>query len=257
MSRAEAKERNRRALLDSARRIVARDGHRARLEEIAELAGLTTGAVYSLFGSKNGLLIALLADYLGPHYEDLEQAVPPELGLADAVGAFARHYRRLCDDPDARRHLSFEISVQDMALRDPGLGPRFAASVRAHEERLTALFTGRVHDGAALTPRQARRLATALRGLLVGLSQGVVLGLIGAAPEPVAPEPVAPEPVAPEPGASGPDAPEPDSPEPDVSGPHASEGGASEGDAGEERASERYFADAARALISPPVLGPP
>ncbi|NUW37857.1 TetR/AcrR family transcriptional regulator [Nonomuraea sp. SMC257] len=237
VTRAEAKERNRRALLESARQVVARDGHRARLEEIAELAGLTTGAVYSLFGSKDGLLIALLTDHLGPHYEDLEQAVPAGLGLADAVGAFARHYRRLCDDPDARRHLSFEISMQDMALRDPGLGPRFAASVRAHEERLTALFAGRAHDGAALTPRQARRLATALRGLLIGLSQGVVLGLIGPIPEP---------------HPSEPDASEPPSSGPDASGPRPSGQ-----DAGEEDASERYFSDVARALITPPVLGPP
>ncbi|MEV0203242.1 TetR/AcrR family transcriptional regulator [Nonomuraea sp. NPDC050691] len=222
MTRAEAKERNRRALLDSARQVVSRNGHRATLEEIAEQAGLTTGAVYSLFGSKNGLLIALLTDYLGPHYEDLEQAVPPGLGLADAVGAFARHYRRLCDDPDALRHLSFEISLQDLALRDPGLRPRFAASVRAHEERLTALFAGRAHDGAALSPRQAQRLATALRGLLVGLSQGVVLGLIAPPAER-------------------------DGSQQDVS----------EQDAAEQYASEQYFADAARALIAPSVLGPP
>ncbi|NUW46835.1 TetR/AcrR family transcriptional regulator [Nonomuraea rhodomycinica] len=242
MTRAQAKERNRRALLDSARQVVARDGHRARLEEIAEQAGLTTGAVYSLFGSKDGLLIALLTDYLGPHYEDLEQAVPPGLGLADAVGAFARRYRRLCDDPDARRHLSFEISMQDMALRDPGLGPRFAASVRAHEERLTALFAGRAHDGAVLTPRQARRLATALRGLLIGLSQGVVLGLIGPAPEP---------------GAPGPDTSRPHASDPHASRPDTSEQPTSRQDAGEEYASERYFADAARALVTPPVLGPP
>ncbi|GAA3243228.1 TetR/AcrR family transcriptional regulator [Nonomuraea helvata] len=181
-TRAEAKEHNRRALLAAARLIVARDGHRAKLEEIAEQAGLTTGAVYSLFGSKNGLLVALVTDYLGPHYDGIEQAVPAGMGLIEAVEVFARHYRRLCDEPDALRHLSFEISLQDLALRDPELAPRLAASVRAHEERLTALLTGRLQDGNALTPRQAQRLATALRALLVGLSQGVILGLADAAP---------------------------------------------------------------------------
>ncbi|MEV0621753.1 TetR/AcrR family transcriptional regulator [Nonomuraea sp. NPDC050404] len=202
VTRAEAKERNRRALVTSARQAVARDGHRAKLEEIAEQAGLTTGAVYSLFGNKTGLLIAVLTEYLGPHYEDLEQlaAAGPEVG--GAVDAFARHYRRQCDDPDALRHLSFEISLQDLALRDPELRPKLAASVRGHEERLTTLFTGMTHDGAALTSRQARRLATALRALLVGLSQGVILGLTDTAPE-------------------------------------------------------QYFADAARALVTPDVLGPP
>ncbi|RJL35283.1 TetR/AcrR family transcriptional regulator [Bailinhaonella thermotolerans] len=183
MTRAEAKERNRRALLAAARLIVARDGHRARLEEIAERAGLTTGAVYSLFGSKNGLLLALVGDHLGPHYEGVERAVPAGAGLTEAVETFARHYRRLCDDPGALRELSFEISLQDLALRDPGLQPRLAASVRAHEERLAALLAARGHDGTALTPRQAARLATALRALLIGLSQAVLLGHAGAAPE--------------------------------------------------------------------------
>lgn len=183
MTRAEAKERNRRALLAAAHRIVARDGHRAKLEEIAEQAGLTTGAVYSLFGSKNGLLIALVTDYLGPHYDGIEQAVTPGLGLVEAVEVFARHYHRLCDEPDALRHLSFEISLQDLALRDPELRPKLAASVREHEQRLAALLTGRPHDGAALTAQQAHRLATALRALLVGLSQGVILGLTPTAPE--------------------------------------------------------------------------
>ncbi|NRQ35430.1 TetR/AcrR family transcriptional regulator [Nonomuraea sp. NN258] len=182
MTRAEAKEHNRRALLEAARLIVARDGHRAKLEEIAEQAGLTTGAVYSLFGSKNGLLIAVVTDYLGPHYDGIEQAVPSGMSLTEAVEVFARHYHRLCDDPDALRHLSFEISLQDLALRDPELAPRLAASVKAHEERLTALLSGRLHHGTAVTSRQARRLATALRALLVGLSQGVVLGLAEAAP---------------------------------------------------------------------------
>ncbi|GAA5061725.1 AcrR family transcriptional regulator [Thermocatellispora tengchongensis] len=177
MTRAEAKERNRRALLDAARRIVARDGHQARLEDIAEQAEVTTGAIYSLFGSKAGLLMELLTDYLGPHYEALEQFVPAGHDVTEAVESFARHYRRLCDQPNALHHLSFELNLQDLALRDPELRPRLAASVRAHEQRLAALFTGRRHSGAPLTQRQAERLAIALRALMAGLSQGVILGL--------------------------------------------------------------------------------
>ena len=183
VTRAEAKERNRRALLDAARRIVARDGHRARLDEITEQAGLTTGAVYSLFGSKNGLLAALVTDHIGRYYDRIERAVPAGLDLQDAVEAVARHYRRIIDDPDALRHLSFEISLQDTALRDPDLQARLAESVREHQERLTALFAGRPHRGTPLTGRQAQRLATALRALLVGLVQGVVLGVAEQASE--------------------------------------------------------------------------
>ncbi|MYS80808.1 TetR family transcriptional regulator [Streptomyces sp. SID5474] len=201
MARAEAKERNRRALLDAARGVVAQDGYRARLDDIAARADLTTGAVYSLFGSKNGLMSALVADHLGPHYAGIEQVVVADLSLTDAVDAFARYYRRVCEDPDALRHLSFEISLLDLALRDPALREALAAALRVHEERLTALFAGRAHRGTIVSAGQARRLAIALRALLVGLGQGLLLG-----PADVA--------------------------------------------------SEQYFADAARALTAPEVLGP-
>lgn len=183
MTRAEAKDRNRRALLDAAFAVVSRDGYRAKLEEIAERAGLTTGAVYSLFGSKNGLVVAVVADYLRPYYEDIERAVPAELDLLDAVDAFARHYRRSCDAPDARAALSLQVTLLDMALHEPDLGTRLAESVRAQEEHLIALFTGRSHDGGAVTSHQAQRLTTALRALFVGLSQGVTLGLAPGADE--------------------------------------------------------------------------
>jgi AcrR family transcriptional regulator len=177
MTRAEAKERNRRALLDAAFQVVSRDGYRAKLEEIAERADVTTGAIYSLFGSKNGLVVALVADYLRPYYEEVEQAVPSGLDLLEAVDAFARYYRRSCDGPDALSRLSLQITLLDMALHDPELRSQLATSIRSQENYLIALFTGRSHNGSVVTSQQAQRLTTALRALFVGLSQGVPLGL--------------------------------------------------------------------------------
>ncbi|MEU1011278.1 TetR/AcrR family transcriptional regulator [Streptomyces sp. NPDC005890] len=183
MTRAETKERNRRALLDAAFQVVSRDGYRARLDEIAEQAGLTTGAIYSLFGSKGGLVAALVTDYLRPHYEEIEQAIPVEMDLLEAVEAFARYYRRSCDAPTATSALSLQITLLDMALHDPELGSQLAASVQAQESHLIALFTGRSHNGKAVTSYQAQRLVTALRALFVGLTQGVILGLAPGADE--------------------------------------------------------------------------
>lgn len=183
MTRAEAKERNRRALLDAAFQVVSRDGYRAKLDEIAERADLTTGAIYSLFGSKNGLVVALVADYLRPYYEEIEQVAPAGLDLLEAVDAFARHYRRSCDAPDARSALSLQITLLDMALHDPDLGGQLAVSVRSQESHLTELFTGRSHNGSVVTSHQAQRLTTALRALFVGLGQGVTLGLAPGADE--------------------------------------------------------------------------
>ncbi|MGW8702362.1 TetR/AcrR family transcriptional regulator [Streptomyces eurythermus] len=183
MTRAETKERNRRALLDAAFQVVSRDGHRARLDEIAEQAGLTTGAVYSLFGSKGGLVAALVTDYLRPHYEEIEQAIPAGMDLLEAVEAFARYYRRSCDAPAGISALSLQITLLDMALHDPELGSQLAASVQTQESHLIALFTGRSHNGKAVTSHQAQRLVTALRALFVGLTQGVILGLAAGADE--------------------------------------------------------------------------
>lgn len=183
MTRAEARERNRRALLDAAFQVVSRDGYRARLEEIAERADVTTGAIYSLFGSKNGLVVATVADHLRPYYEEVGQAVPAGLDLLEAVDAFARHYRRSCDAPDALSRLSLQITLLDMALHDPDLGSRLATSVRSQENHLIALFTGRPHNGNVVTSHQAQRLAIALRALFVGLGQGIPLGLAPGADE--------------------------------------------------------------------------
>ncbi len=183
MTRAEAKERNRRALLDAAFQVVSRDGYRARLDEIAERADLTTGAIYSLFGSKNGLVLALVTDYLRPYYEGIERAVSAELDLLEAVDAFARHYRRSCDAPDARSGLSLQITLLGMALHDPDLGDQLATSIRSQESHLIALFAGRSHNGGVVTSHQAQRLTTALRALFVGLGQGVPLGLAPGADE--------------------------------------------------------------------------
>ncbi|GFH67308.1 hypothetical protein EES47_25375 [Streptomyces sp. ADI98-12] len=136
-----------------------------------------------MFGSKGGLVAALVTDRLRPHQEEIEQAVPAELALLEAVGAFARHYRRSCDAPAATSALSLQITLLDMALHGPELRSRLAATVQTQERHLIAWFTGRSHNGQIVAPHQAQRLVTALRALFVGLAQGVTLGLAPEADE--------------------------------------------------------------------------
>ena len=62
LTRAEAKERTRQRLLDSAARIFAEKGFGgATLEEIAESAGYSTGAMYANFGNKEQLFMEVVA----------------------------------------------------------------------------------------------------------------------------------------------------------------------------------------------------
>ena len=66
-SREEKKAATRRKLLDAAAALVAREGAlAASLDAIAEKAGLTKGAVYSNFGSKEELLFEMAAAFAGP-----------------------------------------------------------------------------------------------------------------------------------------------------------------------------------------------
>ncbi|MER7209022.1 TetR/AcrR family transcriptional regulator [Streptosporangium sp. NPDC000239] len=177
LTRAESKAANRRALIDAAREVVGKEGSQAKLEHIAELAGLTTGAVYSLFGGKNDLMVAMVEDYTGPL--DLRQieACGPGLSLEEVVAEVARRFQRMSADPDAVGKLLFETRVLDLVLNDPELLGKLNASIRSTEVGLAALFTGRGHDGAPVTEKQAVRLARALKGLLSGLGQSVVLGV--------------------------------------------------------------------------------
>ncbi|MFI6481732.1 TetR/AcrR family transcriptional regulator [Nonomuraea sp. NPDC050663] len=176
LTRAESKAANRRALIEAAREIVGRDGSRAKLEDITELAGLTTGAVYSLFGGKDGLMVAMVDDYAGPLDLRPLETTDPGVGLEEVVAEVARMYLEISAEPQAAVKLLFETRVLDLVLNEPELLGKLTASVRSVEDELAGLFTGRPHDGATITHEQALRLARALKALLSGLGQGVILG---------------------------------------------------------------------------------
>jgi AcrR family transcriptional regulator len=87
MTRNERKERTRADLLRAARRVFVRRGfHRASLDEIAEEAGYTKGAVYSNFADKDALFLAVLEE----HYERrlaAQRQLFAELDARDLDGA--------------------------------------------------------------------------------------------------------------------------------------------------------------------------
>lgn len=92
LSRAELQERNRARVLAAAEGEFADSGFRdAKVDRIAERAGLTRGAVYSNFPGKRGLYFAVLAER-AERTERAPAAPRPEPGrtLGEALGALAR-----------------------------------------------------------------------------------------------------------------------------------------------------------------------
>ena len=92
-TRSDNKARTRADLLAAAREVfLARGFHAATLEEIAERAGYTKGAVYSNFEGKDDLFLALLAEHYGRRTEQYSVALAAD-DISDVYRAVARVMR--------------------------------------------------------------------------------------------------------------------------------------------------------------------
>ena len=163
LSRAEQTERNRAALLASARRVFLERGyHGASVDQIADAAGFSTGVVYSQFGGKAGLFLALL-----------------EARIAERAAGNARTVEGLAGDAGLSRLLAHAASVDRAepewgllviefrvhAARDPELGRRYAAvhqrTLAGMERAVTGLYQ-RAGHAPPLPPADLARLLVAV-----------------------------------------------------------------------------------------------
>ncbi|MHB8449525.1 MAG: TetR/AcrR family transcriptional regulator [Mycobacteriales bacterium] len=179
-TRAQSRDDNRRALIDSARALIVEVGYAAAgLDQIADRAGLTKGAIYSLFGGKLELLRAVLDE----HYADALSIYPavdaagPGQSAEDVLELLARSYVGAVERPHAWTLLAFELELFSLALRDPPTLEQLLARHAEITRRLTAILTGRNRRGAQspLSAGEASRAAHLVLGSLVGLGQRAVV----------------------------------------------------------------------------------
>lgn len=121
-------EATRRALLDSARMMFARDGFEAcRIEDIAAAIGHTRGAFYAHFKSKEDLFFAMLEEEGKRRVEELRQRLDGCRTTQEQVVSLREFYIKLNVDQQWAM-LVFEFKL--FALRHPKLRPRLAATHR-------------------------------------------------------------------------------------------------------------------------------
>jgi AcrR family transcriptional regulator len=172
-SRAEAKQNNRKALLAAARDLVAAEGASVSLDAIAAAADLTTGAVYSIFGSKRDLLIALLVEDIDRHSVAQNRLFAPELTLRQVLRGSADAWLRAFGE-DFLARVTFELQLILFATHDQRLRDRLDEAKGGELARLTELLTDRVIDDGSqerrTTKKQAHEIALALRALLSGFA---------------------------------------------------------------------------------------
>lgn len=167
LTRQESRDLTRQQLLDAAEQLVAAQGLAATsLEDIANQAGFTRGAVYSNFSGKNDLFIALLR-------RDHERSVKDFASLfasnmdADALRQGIRElYGRIYRDE--RCFLNW-AEARMLAIRDPAFRKEFA--VLADETlQQTAGFVEAFYRAAGLPPPPSiRSLALGIMGLIEGV----------------------------------------------------------------------------------------
>ncbi|MGW6459064.1 TetR/AcrR family transcriptional regulator [Streptomyces sp. NPDC055078] len=177
--RAAARQRNSQALISAAEELfVAHGYHAVGIEAIAREADLTTGAIYSIFGSKQGLLYAVMNSQLsGIDDVTTTLADAPELPLERAVEVYTRAYHRTVDGANGWRAMRIEFEAMGLALQGDSVTDDFRDTVDEPQQLLAQLLTGRATPSGPLPAADAARLAPALSALLRGLSQQHVLGL--------------------------------------------------------------------------------
>jgi len=158
----------RRALLDAARRIFARDGFEAsRIEDIAGATGHTRGAFYAHFSSKEDLFFALLEQDAGERLRDLravlERCPSPERRLA----ALRKYYvARVAD----RQWVLLTLEFKLFALRHPKLRARLVRTHRRIRESLKLETISKLIPELMKGGRESRDLRrVALEAVLNGL----------------------------------------------------------------------------------------
>jgi AcrR family transcriptional regulator len=158
-------ERTRQALLDAAEELLAAGGEAAlSVRVVADRVGVSTRAVYSLFGSKEGLLFALAEHgfrLLGERLEGLPVSSEP---AADVVAAGALGFRRW-----ALRHPSLFRLAFDRLVVDSAEGRRVSAAGRAALDRLRTRVK-RAHDAGLLGTRDVDEVTVQVHALCEGLA---------------------------------------------------------------------------------------
>jgi AcrR family transcriptional regulator len=170
LTRADRKAQTREQLLAAAARVFARKGYTgASVDDIAEEAGFTVGALYSNFAGKQELFLAAFERHCDQDLAQVQALLAADLPLEQLLDAVSRQFGELGDEHRQWWLLSTELWLY--AQRDPAARARLAAL--DHKVRTTiaaALQRQAARTGRPL-PVPASDLAAAMLAVWQGLMQ--------------------------------------------------------------------------------------
>jgi AcrR family transcriptional regulator len=152
-------------LIDAAATVVARRGfHGATVDEIADKAGFSVGALYSNFDGKDAVFLAVFDAHLGWYGERLRVAA----ASPDSTKVLAEWLDALMAEPE---QLLIFIEFWAYAVRKPKLRRRFAARLAEIRTAMAEAIEERAAAGGGQLPLPAETLAL----LMLATGRGLAL----------------------------------------------------------------------------------
>ncbi len=159
----------RRLIIEAARRQFAQSGYVGTTNrEIAEAAGITTGAIYHYFESKQDVYLAVFEETDRLILERYREATAEgSLSFEEMIGRILEVSSQINSEDET--HAAFIASASVEAHRSPGLMP----SYRQHDRKMMQFFDGLVDAGieeGALSAEARTDVLDVIRVLTLGLT---------------------------------------------------------------------------------------
>jgi AcrR family transcriptional regulator len=158
----------RQQILDAARRCFLRKGfHTTSMQDVIAEAGLSVGAVYRYFSSKDELIRAIAQSVIGGAtrvFNDIVAQEPP-LPLVDALDR-ALAYVETETGEDGVLRIAMQVWAE--ALRDPALGDFVAQTYRGFQARFTEVAERAKESGELAPDADPAAVGTVLFGMIPG-----------------------------------------------------------------------------------------
>ena len=158
----------RRQIIDAARHCFVRNGfHATSMQDVLGEAGLSAGAVYRYFRSKDDIIAAIAVNVLAEVTATFESVfdadTPPP--IEEVLGRVFATIQRLDEAQDLAKVV---IQVWGEALRSPPLAERFAEAICSVRRTLTRLVGAYQERGLVARDVPAEHVAAVLVGLVHG-----------------------------------------------------------------------------------------
>jgi TetR/AcrR family transcriptional regulator, transcriptional repressor of aconitase len=168
LTREQSRQRTRERLLDAAQEVFAREGYAAAsVEQIAEVAEYSKGAIYSNFDSKEALFLELLERNLNREKRAMRAIAAESNSAQEIIDGIIRRFV-LFEDKLDQCLLVTEFQME--AGRREEVAKPFAQLFRAHRRELSKLLVLLAAKAQRKLPEQPELLAISVLSLAGGLA---------------------------------------------------------------------------------------